>query len=312
MTVEKCAAACSSFTSFGLEYGRECYCGNVRNDGSVSAPESECSFECPGDSSQKCGAGNRLDVYTRPADDPVPTRQYTAKGCQSEPQNTRALTGKSFNDDAMTVEKCAAGCAGYSYFGLEYYHECYCGNAISAGSSGLTNGECKFPCAGDSAQTCGGDWALNLYAFDAPSGTTTSVSTTPTAPANAQFTADGCWTDSTSDRVLAGAVFYDDLMTIGKCQAICSTFQVFGVEYGRECYCGNSLKDSSTQRDTAECSFACPGNPSQKCGAGDRLNVYRKSVVIATSSTTQAIVSTTSSMTSSVTSSTVRALHVRL
>src|SRR5690349_11550762 len=50
MTIEKCASACIGFPHFGLEYGRECYCGNTINAGSVIAPAGDCSFTCPGDS----------------------------------------------------------------------------------------------------------------------------------------------------------------------------------------------------------------------------------------------------------------------
>lgn len=237
MTVEKCATACASFTKYGVEYGRECYCGNKLNDGSATAEESDCSFDCPGDASQKCGAGNRLNVYSKPASEaPPPTSEpktYTSKGCYSEPQNSRALAAKTFNSAVMTVEVCAAGCAGYAYFGLEYYHECYCGNFIAAESSELTTDKCNFPCDGDSEQKCGGDWALNMYGFDSSTSTTSSASTSPTAPAFS-FTADGCYTEALGQRALTGATYFDDYMTIAKCEAICSSYSIFGVEYGRE------------------------------------------------------------------------------
>jgi hypothetical protein len=184
----------------------------------------------------------------------------------------------------MTVEKCAAGCAGYAYFGLEYYYECYCGNFIGTGSTQLTADKCSFPCVGNAAQTCGGDWALNLYAFDQPTTTTSSAGPAPTGP-TVQFIADGCYTDTVANRVLTGAQFADDSMTVDKCQAVCSNFEIFGVEYGRECYCGNTL-NGSTKRDSSECSFPCAGDDTQKCGAGDRLSIYRKTIVQPSSSAT--------------------------
>jgi len=127
MTVEKCAAACSSFTSFGVEYGRECYCGNSVNPGSQSAPESDCSFPCPGNAAEYCGGGNRLNMYSKSVSDlsvsSSRTTTYSSLGCYTEATVGRALTGLTVADDTMTVEKCSKSCAGFSMFGLEYYRE---------------------------------------------------------------------------------------------------------------------------------------------------------------------------------------------
>lgn len=67
MTVEKCATACAAYKYFGLEYGRECWCGNVLNitPNGGPAPQGDCSFACKGNPAQKCGAGNRLDSYQK-------------------------------------------------------------------------------------------------------------------------------------------------------------------------------------------------------------------------------------------------------
>lgn len=59
-----------------------------------------------------------------------------------------------------------------------------------------------------------------------------------------------------------------------------------GVEYGRECWCGNELNLEGDERDDdddvtpgelvddEDCSFVCPGNATQFCGAGVRMSVY--------------------------------------
>ena len=126
MTVEKCANACAQFKYFGIEYGRECYCGNSINDGSVEAQLEDCSFACPGDATESCGAGNRLTLYTRTTDPEVPTlTTYSSRGCYAEPPNGRALVAQVTGAPDMTVEQCATFCgnAGYTLFGLEYYTE---------------------------------------------------------------------------------------------------------------------------------------------------------------------------------------------
>lgn len=67
MTLEMCAGSCAGFKYFGVEYGRECYCGDAFNAaaGSVAAPggDGDCSFLCPGDQLEFCGAGWRMSSY---------------------------------------------------------------------------------------------------------------------------------------------------------------------------------------------------------------------------------------------------------
>ncbi|KAI4095644.1 MAG: hypothetical protein LQ344_001575 [Seirophora lacunosa] len=293
MTVEKCAAACSKFPLFGVEYGTECYCGNTFNQGSDPAPEEECSFQCPGNRDQKCGAGNRLNVYEKLVTASVvttpPVSTYKAEGCYTEATNGRALTGKTYYDDAMTTAKCASACAGFDLFGLEYYRECYCGNRLQSGSVSAPDNECYHPCTGDRNEICGGDNRLNLYTLGSGATVTPPVST----PKSYVF--DGCFTEATNSRALTGSVYYDNEMTIAKCSAVCEGYALFGVEFGRECYCGNTLQAGSEMTQESECNFPCPGNDAEFCGAGNRLNVYHFGAATTSSSS----VATSSTATSS-------------
>jgi len=63
MTLESCEAICAGYLYWGVEYGGECYCGNSFNAGSVNATDSDCSFLCPGNNLEFCGAGDRLSTY---------------------------------------------------------------------------------------------------------------------------------------------------------------------------------------------------------------------------------------------------------
>jgi hypothetical protein len=48
---------------------------------------------------------------------------YDYAGCYTEATSMRAFSGLSYYDDAMTIEKCAAACSGYAWFGAEYGRE---------------------------------------------------------------------------------------------------------------------------------------------------------------------------------------------
>ncbi|CAM9901627.1 unnamed protein product, partial [Chrysoparadoxa australica] len=60
-----CAATCEAegFSSFGLQYGIECFCGNSFGTYGLAGSDDECSFSCPGNSQWRCGAGDRNSVY---------------------------------------------------------------------------------------------------------------------------------------------------------------------------------------------------------------------------------------------------------
>ena len=163
MTVERCAAYCKNFAIFGVEYGRECYCGNSLNPGSVPATNTDCSFKCPGDAAETCGAGNRLDLYKKNGS-PIP-HPYTAKGCYSDDPNNRTLTGPSTSNENLTIELCSVICTGYAYFGVEYFRECYCGDTIAGSGTPQPAGQCDAACSGDPNEICGGNSRLNLYQY---------------------------------------------------------------------------------------------------------------------------------------------------
>ncbi|KAF1350122.1 WSC domain-containing protein, partial [Delphinella strobiligena] len=63
MTLENCAAFCSGYEYFGIEYAEECYCGSCFNGGSTILAQSKCEMTCTGNPSEYCGAGNALSVY---------------------------------------------------------------------------------------------------------------------------------------------------------------------------------------------------------------------------------------------------------
>jgi hypothetical protein len=68
----------------------------------------------------------------------------------------------------MTLEKCATYCgnANFEYFGVEYAHECFCGNQFTPGAAVVDQSECDQPCAGDGKEICGGPLRLSVYKFD--------------------------------------------------------------------------------------------------------------------------------------------------
>jgi hypothetical protein len=276
MTVEMCAEYCSAYQFFGIEYGRECYCGNERNANSVSAPDTDCNFACPGDATETCGAGSRLEIYINngyTAPEPtVPDVGAPYLGCFVD-NAARVLPDRIISEDDMTAAKCAANCDGYLYFGTQWSRECYCGNDEPTEAAPAS--DCNMPCSGDATEICGAGMRLTVYG---PVGTTTPpVVVEPTNPAAVgDYDYDGCYTDSIALRVLSGQTISSDDMTLASCASICAGYAYFGVEYGIQCFCGTELDASTTKSPETECTMPCPGDNSLICGDANRLTVYKK------------------------------------
>ncbi|EFE33119.1 uncharacterized protein ARB_07870 [Trichophyton benhamiae CBS 112371] len=94
----------------------------------------------------------------------------------------------------------------------------------------------------------------------------------PTMP---DYTFDGCYTDTPESRALTSAAFVKENMTIAACSSLCKGYQFFGLEYGTECYCGDTRSNSSMQAPKSECNQPCGGDSSETCGAGYRIAIYK-------------------------------------
>ena len=77
-------------------------------------------------------------------------------------------------------------------------------------------------------------------------------------------------------RVLPHKAHYSDKNTPAFCKKACSKegYKYAGVEYSKQCFCGNELP-STVAPNQSECNMDCSGDTSQKCGGGNRINVYK-------------------------------------
>lgn len=166
------AAWCSAFclgekgqSYFGLELGNQCWCGSALAIGSNGVPQTDCNVTCTGDSTKKCGAQGRLDMYGR--EDAVAPVGYRLAGCYTEATNARALDLYSKRSDAMTIEMCGNYCIGEKgtkLFDVQNGNECWCGNALAAGSVPTAESGCVVKCGGNTKQNCGGKLGvMNLF-----------------------------------------------------------------------------------------------------------------------------------------------------
>ncbi|KAJ9112555.1 hypothetical protein QFC19_000572 [Naganishia cerealis] len=119
--------------------------------------------------------------------DTTDSSEWYHLGCAVD-EGGRVLSDYYVAQKDMTIDLCLDICEGkgYKYAGLEYGEECMCGSAFTKNVVYSSNEwECAMPCAGDSSETCGGGWRLEVYEF-ASSGDVeycdeTSTSATPSS-----------------------------------------------------------------------------------------------------------------------------------
>jgi hypothetical protein len=190
------------------------------------------------------------------------------------------------SDSGMTLQACATFCAPWKYMGVEYGVECWCGAHISTTAAGAAGTDCYMPCGGNSTQTCGGPRRLSMYSNRQQVG--------PVEPweiadrfGNSGFV--NCYIETAQNqgtpRTLAAASYASDNMSLQLCQDFCITrgtqlvgapFAYWGVEFGRECYCGSAVTSGATAVDRDQCEqLLCSGNSTQVCGGHDRIAVYQ-------------------------------------
>ncbi|KAK4955380.1 hypothetical protein LTR28_006139 [Elasticomyces elasticus] len=103
-------------------------------------------------------------------------------------------------------------------------------------------------CAGNKTQTCGGPSRLSLYNATRPADQVRHV-----VPAANGYTSQGCYTEASSGRALSAYSLTSDAMSVEMCTQFCAgKGSVYaGVEYARECYCGNGLAPGAAQEVVA-------------------------------------------------------------
>ncbi|KAI9673291.1 MAG: hypothetical protein M1829_004356 [Trizodia sp. TS-e1964] len=338
MSLELCAAFCAGTVYYGIENGRECYCGNTLDPGALAVPvENNCVIPCSGNVAEVCGGahGGRgyISLYSLGGTPSVVSSLTTVssttasstvtatstptvilgspQGCYEELQRGRALTVKNFASDSMTIELCAAFCAGTIYYGLENGRECYCGNTIDPGALAVpVENNCVTPCPGNTAEICGGAHGGRGYisvftegvvsssslstTLATQTGTsilsstsvtgqptqTTSIASSTATPSIISnigpYVFQNCYSELSSGHSLDGPSFVSDTLTVESCAVFCVLYNLFGVENGRECVCGNAINQTAALVPSADCNSPCAGNTAQICGGNGNVALRRR------------------------------------
>ncbi|KAI1789214.1 WSC-domain-containing protein [Ganoderma leucocontextum] len=169
MTVGSCLSTCASkgYSMAGVEYGRECYCGNsFANSQGNALASSVCNMACAGDKASTCGGSWALTAFkfnsvnvalptsvasstsaALPSASPAPSNStislpagWTAVGCRKD------VPGRALNVDAYTSQSMTVAAT-----------------FVNGGGAVLADAACDMACTGDSSHVCGGPEALTVF-----------------------------------------------------------------------------------------------------------------------------------------------------
>lgn len=165
-----------------------------------------------------------------------------------------------------------------------------CGNEISNGASTdhTVDGypQCTWLCAATIAREDGTQEVCGGYAFLSVYNNTDPGFSPPGSGSSPGYV--GCFAEGADGRTLRGASTSSaGGMTVEACEAFAregnsgAGYRYAGVEYGSQCYVGNSiippaaaaLNDTSSP-PSSQCDMACSGDGSEVCGGPGVLSVY--------------------------------------
>jgi hypothetical protein len=179
LTIESCVQTCIGlgYSVAGAEYSTQCFCDNFIRNGATLAANTDCSMTCSGNSSEFCGAGNRLSIYSNATLQVYqpPTVQttglpgnWTYQGCLYDDAVARTFPYQIEFQDNNTATNCLSLCAQYGYGagGMEYGEQCFCGdqaNIAAAGAYFTPDSDCNMACTGNASYLCGAGNRISFY-----------------------------------------------------------------------------------------------------------------------------------------------------
>lgn len=179
LTTESCVASCigKGYSISGTQYGVQCFCDNFLRNGGVLTTDGDCNTPCAGNSTQKCGGGNRFSIYsnaTLKVYQPPAVQKtglpgnWTYQGCLYDDAVKRVFPYQIDDYDNNSATTCLSQCGKYGYgaAGTEYGRQCFCGDqahVIAAGSVFMPESDCNMPCTGNQSQLCGAGNRISFY-----------------------------------------------------------------------------------------------------------------------------------------------------
>ncbi|KAI0676190.1 WSC-domain-containing protein [Trametes maxima] len=269
MTKAMCASYCGShgYKLAGVEFSDECYCDNaVKNGASTSFLSwTECSAHCAGNNNEICGGAAKLSLLStaNPGAAPVSSSSSATSVSSAAPKPVSSANAPS-SVSASSVARTSVAAT------------------PSAPSAATTSVARTSSVAATSAVHTS---SVTAAASSATAHTSAAASSAaaPVASGTAGWTSVGCITDNTA-RVLNEYSYESETLTADSCLASCAAkgYSLAGIEFGQECYCGNSLKTQNGAGKAlaaSSCNVPCIADSNTLCGGTWALSLFKRSTI---------------------------------
>ncbi|KAL8936736.1 MAG: hypothetical protein Q9216_004777 [Gyalolechia sp. 2 TL-2023] len=153
------------------------------------------------------------------------------------------------------------------------------------GSGGSTSSTSSTSSSSSSSSITGSSSTTLQTSTRTSSSTLSTTTTSSSTPSVSGYAHQGCYTDSVSARVLTGRYTSSSTMTYKSCSSFCNGYTYWSVEYGSQCYCGQAFSNPTSPAPASDCSMRCSGDPTQNCGAGNRMNLFKSTQQAPTNAT---------------------------
>ena len=289
MTIETCVDYCSGkgFSVAGLEYARECYCGN--DIGKTGAPVpgvmGDCMMKCAGDSGEYCGGYAAISLYQK-CGSTCQNVQFGVVGNSTTPastENSAAAPAKAPGNALVSSSESVSASSTTT--------QATTSSAAPANNDVVTSK--ATPEAPIATATDSYDSTPPAGASEVPSGTSPGVSASstvpgvgatavPTAESNVTlpsgWTSAGCYSDALNPRSLSFWAYWGEDITSSGCAKYCDSkgYTFAGTENKGQCFCGNELIKAEPM-PSAHCNLPCRGSEAEICGGSAHLSVFTKS-----------------------------------
>ncbi len=272
MTAENCVDFCTGkgFSIAGLEYGRECYCGNSIAPKSQPIPGvmGTCTMKCAGDPEEYCGGYAAISLYQK-CDGTCENAESSATDGSSNPAPVLVVSSA-----APQASSTAAVSAGYEGVASEFA-------PVAPAGTSATSAYDANPPAGATPVPSG--TSPGVSASSTGSGSGAAAPSIPTVSSNivlpTGWSAAGCYSDAINPRSLGSWGYYGEAITSSGCAKYCDSkgYTFAGTENGGQCFCGNELVKAESKPST-DCNLPCRGSDTEICGGPARLSVFVKKV----------------------------------
>ena len=214
---------------------------------------------CSGNSSEFCGGPYRLDMYQAPGTGAQPISSSSS----SKPSSTVVSSSTSPATTSAAASTTSAAATTSSA-------------PATTSSAPATTSSAPATTTSAASKTTASSSASKTSA----ASTTSASSTASGLPSGWAY--KGCYIDNAHGRDLPYQLPDNSSLTVESCVQNCygQGYSVAGMEYSRECYCGNAIYSGGALASSdTDCNMPCGGNAKENCGAGNRLSVYSNGTI---------------------------------